>query len=49
VTRELLLDGAARVTVAKGRAGGGPARLLGPDTSRLAFTLGKIPAARLGN
>ncbi|MGW1067280.1 recombinase family protein [Streptomyces aureus] len=49
VTRELLLDGAARVTVTKGRAGGGPARLTGPDTSRLAFTLGKIPAARLGN
>ncbi|MGW0421612.1 recombinase family protein [Streptomyces sp. NPDC003015] len=40
VTRELLLRDGVRVTVAKGRSGGGPERLAGPDTSRLAFTLG---------
>lgn len=40
VTRELLLENGVRVTVAKGRCGGGPARLTGPDTSRLSFTLG---------
>ncbi|MFF8680267.1 recombinase family protein [Streptomyces sp. NPDC015237] len=40
VTRELLLASGARVNVAKGRCGGGPARLAGPDTSRLSFTLG---------
>ncbi|MGW1608900.1 hypothetical protein ACWCQZ_05725, partial [Streptomyces sp. NPDC002285] len=43
VTRErLLLDG-VRVTVAKGRSGGGPKRLAGPDTSRLTFTVGPCP------
>jgi hypothetical protein len=41
VTRELLLENSARVTVAKGRCGGGPARLTGPDVSRLTFTLGE--------
>ncbi|MEU4146748.1 recombinase family protein [Streptomyces parvulus] len=40
VTRELLLASGARVDVAKGCRGGGPARLAGPDTSRLSFTLG---------
>jgi hypothetical protein len=46
VTREHLLGSAARVIVTKGRSGGGPARLTGPDTSRLAFTMGEIPAVR---
>lgn len=41
VSRECLLLHGARVTVAKGRAGGGPARCAGPDVSRLSFTLGK--------
>jgi DNA invertase Pin-like site-specific DNA recombinase len=40
VSREHLLEGRVRVTVAKGRCGGGAARLLGPDVSRLTFTLG---------
>lgn len=39
VTREHLLKDGVRVTVAKGRSGGGPARLLGPDVSRLTFTI----------
>lgn len=34
VTRERLLSDAVRVTVAKGRSGGGPERPAGPDTSR---------------
>jgi hypothetical protein len=37
--RQLLLDAGARVTVAKGRSGGGAERLAGPDTGRLAFRL----------
>lgn len=41
LSRELLLESGARVTVSKGRCGGSPARLAGPDTSRLAFTLGE--------
>ncbi|MFE6172710.1 hypothetical protein [Streptomyces sp. NPDC056464] len=41
VSRELLLESDVRVIVAKGRCGGGPARLAGPDTSRLTFTLGE--------
>lgn len=41
ISRELLLESGARVVVAKGRCGGGPARLAGPDASRLAFTLGE--------
>ncbi|MFE2299669.1 recombinase family protein [Streptomyces sp. NPDC059445] len=49
VTRERLLGSAARVTVTKGRSGGGPARLKGPDTSRLAFTMGEIPGVRRGD
>ena len=40
VTRERLLRDGVRVTVAKGRSGGGPERLAGPDTSRLTFTVG---------
>ncbi|MFF9495726.1 recombinase family protein [Streptomyces flaveolus] len=40
VTRQLLLEAGVRVTVAKGRSGGGPDRLIGPDTSCLSFTLG---------
>lgn len=45
VSRECLLESGVRVTVAKGRCGGGPARLAGPDTSRLTFTIaGYIPA-----
>ncbi|MYS73402.1 recombinase family protein [Streptomyces sp. SID5926] len=40
VTRERLLESGARVTVTKGRCGGGPARSAGPDTSRLSFALG---------
>ncbi|MGW8743277.1 recombinase family protein [Streptomyces sp. NPDC055794] len=39
VSRELLLSHGVRVTVAKGRSGGGPERLSGPDTSRLTFTI----------
>lgn len=46
VSRELLLAGGVRVTVSKGRCGGGPARLAGPDTSRLAFTLGRRVGTR---
>lgn len=46
VTRELLLRSAVRVTVSKGRPGGGPSRLTGPDTSRLAFAIGESPAVR---
>ncbi|WP_440557974.1 recombinase family protein [Streptomyces sp. SCPE 10] len=38
-TREELLRDGVRVTVAKGRRGGGPARTDGPDTSRLFFTI----------
>ncbi|MFE3270625.1 recombinase family protein [Streptomyces sp. NPDC059215] len=38
VTREQLLRDGVRVTVAKGRSGGGPDRLIGPDTGRLTFT-----------
>ncbi|WP_329291800.1 recombinase family protein [Streptomyces pseudovenezuelae] len=43
VTREQLLRDGVRVTVTKGRSGGGPERLAGPDTSRLVFTLGTRP------
>ncbi|RSM97207.1 recombinase family protein [Streptomyces sp. WAC 01325] len=43
VTRERLLRDGVRVTVAKGRSGGGPERLAGPDTSRLTFTVGSRP------
>ncbi|MEI5522607.1 recombinase family protein [Streptomyces brasiliscabiei] len=43
VTRERLLRDAVRVTVAKGRSGGGPERLAGPDTSRLTFTVRARP------
>ncbi|WP_194238746.1 recombinase family protein [Streptomyces spongiae] len=43
VTREQLLRDGIRVTVTKGRPGGGPERLAGPDTSRLAFTIGSRP------
>lgn len=39
VSRQLLLDSGARVIVAKGCRGGGPARLTGPDTSRLSFAI----------
>jgi hypothetical protein len=49
VTRGLLLEGGVRVTVAKGRCGGGPARLTGPDTSRLTFTLSESFDARQNN
>ncbi|MGW1745860.1 recombinase zinc beta ribbon domain-containing protein [Streptomyces sp. NPDC002092] len=41
VTREQLLRDGVRVTVAKGRSGGGPEWLTGPDTSRLTFALGE--------
>jgi len=40
VTRDQLLRDGVRVTVSKGRSGGGPERLARPDTSRLAFTVG---------
>ncbi|MFE7439117.1 hypothetical protein ACFU7X_01395 [Streptomyces chartreusis] len=43
VTRERLIRDGVRVTVAKGRSGGGPERLAGPDTSRLTFTVGSRP------
>ncbi|MFI6970407.1 recombinase family protein [Streptomyces phaeochromogenes] len=44
VTREQLLRDGVHVTVAKGGSGGGPARLAGPDTSRLTFTVvGSLP------
>ncbi|MCX4973752.1 recombinase family protein [Streptomyces sp. NBC_00620] len=46
VTREHLLLSAVRVTVSKGRPGGGPSRLAGPDTSRLTFTIGECHTAR---
>ncbi|MFF5025823.1 recombinase family protein [Streptomyces collinus] len=39
VTRKQLLADGVRVTVSKGRSGGGPERLAGPDTSRLTFTV----------
>ncbi|MFJ9962659.1 recombinase family protein [Streptomyces avermitilis] len=45
-TRERLIGSGVRVTVTKGRSGGGPSRLTGPDTSRLSFTMGESPAAR---
>ncbi|MCX5200675.1 hypothetical protein OG897_04245 [Streptomyces sp. NBC_00237] len=45
VTRELLLHNAVRITVSKGRCGGGPERLTGPDVSRLSFTVGNAPAS----
>ncbi|PGH49931.1 recombinase family protein [Streptomyces sp. Ru87] len=38
--RQLLVDAGARVTVTKGRSGGGAERLAGPDESRLSFTIG---------
>ncbi|MFJ4784581.1 recombinase family protein [Streptomyces sp. NPDC088794] len=48
VTREQLLKDGVRVTVRKGRPGGGPARLAGPDTSRLTFTVdGSLPHQHL--
>ncbi|MQS36116.1 recombinase family protein [Streptomyces katsurahamanus] len=37
--RQLLLDTDARVTVAKGRSGGGAERLTGPDRARMVFTI----------
>ena len=44
VSREQLLHDGVRVTVTRGRRGGGPARLVGPDTSRLTFTVvGSLP------
>jgi len=46
VTREHLLHGGIRVTVAKGRSGGDHTRLTGPDIARLAFNIGEFPAAR---
>ncbi|MEV7385322.1 MULTISPECIES: recombinase family protein [unclassified Streptomyces] len=46
VTREQLLRDGVRVTVTKGRSGGGPERLTGPDTSRLTFTLGEDTGPR---
>ncbi|MER5535493.1 recombinase family protein [Streptomyces mirabilis] len=48
VTRDHLLHSGVRVTVAKGRSGGGPTRLTGPDVSRLAFATGETSAAREG-
>lgn len=48
VTREILLKSGARVTVAKGRCGGGPARLTGPGTSRLSFVLGSCTGRHTG-
>ncbi|MFF6880217.1 recombinase family protein [Streptomyces sp. NPDC012474] len=39
VTRGQLLKDGVRVIVVKGRSGGGPKRLTGPDTSRLTFTI----------
>ncbi|WP_217163704.1 recombinase family protein [Streptomyces sp. AC512_CC834] len=44
VTREQFLKHGVRVTVAKGRSGGGPERLAGPDTSRLTFTIAGLPS-----
>ncbi len=38
--RQLLIDAGARVTVTKGRSGGGTERLEGPDVGRLSFTVG---------
>ncbi|MDV9172907.1 recombinase family protein [Streptomyces sp. W16] len=46
VRREHLLRTGVHVTVAKGRSGGGPARLAGPDLSRLTFTIEESPAVR---
>ncbi|MDO0933853.1 recombinase family protein [Streptomyces sp. DG2A-72] len=46
VTREDLLRSGVRVIVAKGRPGGGPARLTGPDASRLAFSIEEPTDAR---
>lgn len=43
-TREDLLRDRVRVTVAKGRRGGGPERSRGPEASRLTFTIeGRAP------
>ncbi|MEU6600532.1 hypothetical protein [Streptomyces flaveolus] len=43
-TREDLLRDGVRVTVAKGRRGGGPERNRGPEASRLTFTIeGRTP------
>lgn len=48
VTREQLLKDGVRVTVAKGRAGGGAERLTGPDTSRLTFTVvGRVDGSHI--
>jgi hypothetical protein len=49
VTREDLLRTCVRIDVTKGRPGGGRARRSGPDTSRLAFSLGRSPGTRLSN
>lgn len=46
VSREDLLLHGVRVTVAKGRPGGGPARYAGPDVSRLTFAAGEREARR---
>ncbi|MFG3169480.1 recombinase family protein [Streptomyces sp. NPDC048200] len=49
VTRKDLLGNAVRVNVSKGRPGGGPARLTGPDTSRLTFSIGGAAAGPRDN
>lgn len=45
VTRDDLLRDGVRVTVAKGRRGGGPEKNSGPDPSRLTFTIGQSALA----
>ncbi len=49
VAREDLLRDGVRVTVAKGRKGGGAKRLTGPDTTRLVFTMQEPPTVRWEN
>ncbi|MFE1749869.1 recombinase family protein [Streptomyces anandii] len=48
VRGDLFRDG-VRVTVAKGRRGGGPERSGGPDTTRLTFTIGGLSDSRWGD
>lgn len=47
--RQLLRDAGVRVVVTKGRSGGGAERLVGPDRSRLKFSIGADPGPEVGD